>query len=374
MKFDNDEEEQIVSRQQKEKIDIKKKLEKNKKPINGIDKKKMIGISILAFLGIIVLGTLFYMFTDDEKKENVDITVPESETEKYNSKLDAIDEKNKHDEQDVDLAETFNKSEMEIENEAEQKKLEENLKNVGSEKKAESTVSEKTPNKSNNGGGGSAFKGNQVTQNKTSKTQNNFNKSKSTNSNVNTYEEIDTKPISKTTKTIVIEEDEDNDNSFFKNKKSKKTNSINSTGTDETIYASIHTNQVIMDGQRVKLRLTKTTMINGEKYPLNTICYGLAKIKPNRIVINVSMVNQTPVQLEVYDAEDSDKGIYILTPNLNAEIKKEAQKDALSDEELTKKIPFSKTLTAIFQKKVKEERVELLNNYKLIIKQKKEND
>lgn len=373
MKFDNDEE-QIVSKEQKEKIDIKRKINKNKKSNNGLDKKKMIGFSILGFFAIVIIGTVFYMFSDSEEKQTTEITTPESETDKYNSKLDAIDEKNKHDQQSVDLTESFNKSEMEIENDAEQKRLEENLKNVGTDK---TTAQPKREVSNSGGGGGSNSNNSYQSEPKRSRIQNNSNSRTSKPRQVEkTFEEVEEKPVANTTKKIVKEEHEEDEdaNSFFKNKKSKKANSTNSVGTDETIYASIHTNQVVMDGQRVKLRLTKTTTINGEKYPLNTICYGTAKIRPNRIIINVSMVNQTPVKLEVYDAEDSDKGIYIVTPNLNAEIKKEAQQDALSDDELTKKIPFSKTLSAIFQRKVKEEKVELLNNYKLIIKQKKEDE
>lgn len=150
---------------------------------------------------------------------------------------------------------------------------------------------------------------------------------------------------------------------FFKNRKESNKERNN----DEIILASVHTNQTIKNNQRVKFRTTKEFFFNGEKYPVNTIIYGMAQIKPNRLIITINKINQTDIKLEVYDSEDSEKGIYVLTPNLNASLQKELQKEGLDDDDLSR-IPFSKSLKNIFEKKVKEEKVELLNNYKVLIK------
>ena len=73
------------------------------------------------------------------------------------------------------------------------------------------------------------------------------------------------------------------------------------------------------------------------------------------------------MELDVYDSEDSQQGLYVLTPNLNASLAKEMKRESLSDDDL-QKIPFSKSLKNIFEKKVREEKIQLLNNYKVLIK------
>lgn len=155
---------------------------------------------------------------------------------------------------------------------------------------------------------------------------------------------------------------------FFDNSPAPSNNNQSqSNETDESIYACIHTDQTIRDGSRVKIRLIKNAMINGNSYPMNTIVYGICRIVPNRLNVEINNVNQNPCKLSIYDAEDSDLGIYIETPNLNASLKGEMGKETLDDTDL-KMIPFSKTLKNLFQRKVKEEKIQLLNNYKLIIR------
>ena len=90
-------------------------------------------------------------------------------------------------------------------------------------------------------------------------------------------------------------------------------------------------------------------------------------------MVEINKINQVNVNLEIYDAEDSNAGIYVETPHLNALVRKEFKKDALDETDIST-IPFSKTLKNLFAKKAKEESIELLNNYKIIIKQKRENE
>lgn len=161
----------------------------------------------------------------------------------------------------------------------------------------------------------------------------------------------------------IVEKKKDNSSGFFK----KKGKTKNQTIDNLTIYASIHTNQTIMNNQRVKFRTTKEFTYNGVVYPINTIVYGLANIQPNRLMVKINRINQTEMELDVYDSEDSQQGLYVLTPNLNASLAKEMKRESLSDDDL-QKIPFSKSLKNIFEKKVREEKIQLLNNYKVLIK------
>lgn len=167
-----------------------------------------------------------------------------------------------------------------------------------------------------------------------------------------------------------VSQESNNNSGFFKSKKETKAVSSKSNN-DLNIFACIHTDQTIMNNQRVKFRTTKEFYYNGQKFPINTIIYGLAQIKPNRLIIKINKINQTDIKLEVYDSEDSEEGLYVLTPNLNASLQKELKKESLDDDDISA-IPFSKSLKNIFEKKVREEKVQLLNNYKIIIKIKKD--
>jgi hypothetical protein len=185
------------------------------------------------------------------------------------------------------------------------------------------------------------------------------------------FDSWDSKPSEKIVSNEKIS-DTDKPSGFFKSKK-EKTNTGTKIKSDNSvnIYASVHTNQTIRNNERVKLITTKEFSYKNKKYEANTVVYGFAKIQPNRLLIEINKINQTDIKLEVYDSEDSGKGLYILTPNLNASLQKELKKEGIvQTEDLgnLSSIPFSKTILSVFEKKVKEEKVQLLNNYKVIIK------
>jgi hypothetical protein len=365
-KFDT-ENEQITSKEQAQAIERKKKMEKSKaKPQKPIDKGKAIVFGVIGLVAVAIVGGLAYSMTGDEKeKEVTEITTPESEADKYNSKLQAIEGEDKQDDtRKVSLTETFSKDPKESESDAQQMKLEEQIRNMenGSNSKQNPppqreeqyiTPPPRRNNTRSGSGGGTSYQSSPAVKNTTPI------------KNDDALEE----PVKKSTP--VKEEKEEpvrnsnNGNGFFKNNKKA------SARIEETVlFACIHTDQKIMDGNRVKMRLTKSVTIDGNNYPVNTILYGTAKINPNRLMVEINKINQTDVKLEIFDAEDSNAGIYVETPNLNALVRKEFKKDALDEKDL-EKIPFSKTLKNLFQKKAKEENIELLNNYKIIIKYKK---
>jgi hypothetical protein len=183
----------------------------------------------------------------------------------------------------------------------------------------------------------------------------------------NISEETTIEPVQ--TKTTV---ESNNGSGFFRKGKKQTENQNNSK--NQLIYACIHGDQTIMQNNRVKMRLIKETIVNGLRFPANTIVYGNATIEPNRLIIKINKINQTEVKLNVFDAEDSNKGLYVMTPNLNAFIKKELKNDALEKNSDFDRIPLGSTLKSLLTKKVKEEKIEILNNYKLIIKETKENE
>ncbi|NJM79000.1 MAG: conjugative transposon protein TraM [Flavobacterium sp.] len=326
--------EQVTSKEQAVKIEAQKKskISNSKK---GIDKRKLIVYSVFGTLFIIIIILISFTFDDGKKKQINDIEAPVSETEKYNSKLEALGEENKNTyNQNVDLTETFStKKDEEKKNEQEELRKQIEEVNAPSKEKVEK------------------IKHNQY---------NNNHYVNNTPQNAE-YKEPIKQPLNHQ-RDIEIKKE----SGFFSGSESE--NKIEKV----ILYACIHTDQTVLDGNRVKMRLTKGTTIDGNYFPVNTILYGTAKIKPNRLIVLINKINQTDVELEIFDAEDSNNGIYVETPNLNAMLKKELQKEALEEDDL-ERIPFSKTLTNLLSKKAKEERIELLNNYKIIIKHEKKN-
>ncbi|WP_134344421.1 conjugative transposon protein TraM [Flavobacterium psychrophilum] len=356
--------EQIVSKEQAIVIDKKKKIVKGK----PIDKSKMIVFGVIGLIAIAILIFLASSLSGEEKEKKVtEITTPESEADKYNSKLQAIEGEDRQDDtRKVELTETFSKEPTKDESDIQQEKLEEQIKNMEKGNNYNQTPPPQPPPvqreqyynnnpRHSNGSSGTTYKNPRVKK----------------TTPINNEEDDDTdspEPIKIVQK---VKEDKkesspnsNNGNGFFKNKKTFEKIS------ETVLFACIHTDQRIMDGNRVKMRLTKSVTIDGNNYPVNTILYGTAKINPNRLIVEINKINQTDVKLAIFDAEDSNPGIYVETPNLNALVRKEFKKDALDEKDL-EKIPFSKTLKNLFNKKAKEETIELLNNYKIIIKTKK---
>ncbi|MDD3210864.1 conjugative transposon protein TraM [Bacteroides graminisolvens] len=81
-----------------------------------------------------------------------------------------------------------------------------------------------------------------------------------------------------------------------------------------SIKACIYENQVITDGQGVRLRLEEPLQAGKMLVPRNTLIIGTAKLQGERLEITVSSLeyngNIIPVELTVYDV-DGQKGIFI---------------------------------------------------------------
>lgn len=347
--------EPFPEKQVEKKVQDKTKIKNKSIKLSGEEKRKVIAYTVL---GVITLGFVFYAvndFSGEETKTVQELGIPESEADKYNSKLQAIEQGEKPTTTTPDLEDAYKTSSSDIEkekNDEAARKLNEQLNALQNEEKEikpryrELAREKKTVNPKNTS--------NQLSQ----KAPNSI--AIKTISSETIEETEESTPISTSTRS-----------GFFRNSSSKTVIS-KALNSNILFYGSIHTDQNIKEGSRVKMRLTKTIAINNNTYPVNTIIYGIAKIQPNRLKIEINKINQTDVKLEIFDAEDSNSGIYVQTPNLNAMIRKEFKKDALDEQDL-EKIPFSKTLKNLFAKKAKEENIELLNNYKIIIKEKNEN-
>lgn len=306
-------------------------------------KKKLIFFSVI---GVIVLIMVIFAITDvnNDDEQITELEVPESGESKIDSKTEALGTDSISNNREVDLNTIYQedtKKKAEIENEKQIEELRQKIRQASgdSDEKKETYKEEQRYN--------SAAKRTYTAPAKTNNVV-----------YVSTPKEVEKPVVVAPSKPVAKKE-----SGFF-----KKPGKVNSSSTEDlNIYACIHTNQTIMNNQRVKFRTTKEFTYNGEVYPINTIVYGLAQIRPNRLIIKINRINQTDIKLDVYDSEDSQQGLYILTPNLNASLAKEMKRESLSEEDI-RNIPFSKSLKNIFERKIREEKVQLLNNYKVLIK------
>lgn len=138
--------------------------------------------------------------------------------------------------------------------------------------------------------------------------------------------------------------------------------------TDQMINATIKYNQIIRDGNRITMMLSEDATVNGKKYRRNTVLYGVTKFESNnRVLAYITKINHNNVNLEIYDAQDGLKGIYIEGKNLVGETMNESGQEVLNDVNVGG-LPVGEALKGVLKKKQKEVTVQLLNDYRIIIK------
>jgi hypothetical protein len=155
-------------------------------------------------------------------------------------------------------------------------------------------------------------------------------------------------------------------NDFFSSREKVKSSNTQEQ-SDPFIYAVIKGDQLgIKNGQRVILMLTKNTVINGNTFLKNTTIYAQAEFKSSRINFNISSINQIPINLKAYDAEDGALGLNV-NQSLLVETSSEIASDA-TDEVDVSGVPLGNTIKNLLKKKQRIPKIDLLNNQKLILK------
>lgn len=150
---------------------------------------------------------------------------------------------------------------------------------------------------------------------------------------------------------------------------SPKANDISIIGnTDETIYVVVDGDQVAKANSRLRMRLTKTAMINNKQIPKNTLVFGAISFQPNRALIEIENIKHHPTKLKAFDLQDGSEGIYVEN-NFRAEITTEVLDDVISDINIPS-VPEVGGITKILKRKNRSVKVTVLNNYKLILKPK----
>ena len=169
---------------------------------------------------------------------------------------------------------------------------------------------------------------------------------------------------------VALEESNLEMEEFFSTRPVKE-NGVETNGTDSSVkmYATVKGSQKIRNGQRITLMLSKTAIVNGIAYPRNTLIYGITQFSETRVKVSIKKINHNPVDLTVFDAQDGMEGIYIEGQNLLGETVQEASEDGINDIDVGG-VPVGDAVKSVFRKKQREIKVQLLNDYKLIIKSK----
>ncbi|WP_289058745.1 conjugative transposon protein TraM [uncultured Flavobacterium sp.] len=159
-------------------------------------------------------------------------------------------------------------------------------------------------------------------------------------------------------------------NNFFNSSKQNYTGNNNaneSQQTEQLIYASIKGDHLrLRNNSRVTLILPKETTINGKVFKKNTLIYAQATFNQNRVNLSINNINQVPLKIKAYDAEDGNLGLQV-ERSLVAETGAEVAKDG-ADEIDVNGVPLGNTIKSLFKRKQQEPKIDLLNNQRLILK------
>ena len=138
--------------------------------------------------------------------------------------------------------------------------------------------------------------------------------------------------------------------------------------TDKSIPVVVDGNQIVKVNSRLRMRLSRATIINGKRMPKNTYVFGFISFQSNRVLIKIENINHHPTKLKAFDLQDGSEGIYIEN-NFRAEASNEVLDDMITDINIPT-VPQISGIKKIFQRNNRNVKVTVLNNYKLILKPK----
>lgn len=202
--------------------------------------------------------------------------------------------------------------------------------------------------------------------------------SEQTGIDITEKEEVEDKKVT-TSPSIVEKKTETKKNKGFKPMGGKGANN-----SSHSIRAVIHGEQKdITTASQVKIRLLDNVNVAGISIPRNTMVYARASFTANRILLNIESIayndNVYPFDAQIFDV-DGFEGLYIPDNAVN-DAGKETTSNTLSGEGVgitTTQRTLSKIITttssavkSAASNKIRETKVTLPANYKIIIKQKK---
>ena len=153
---------------------------------------------------------------------------------------------------------------------------------------------------------------------------------------------------------------------FFRPLPEKANIKENIAGSDTSILAMVHGNQVVRANDRLELILAADTRIRDQIFPKNTLLYGFVAIQANRVHIKITHINSRAVKLKAFDLQDSNEGIYVEN-RLRADATREVLDDVIQDVNIAG-LPQISGIKDIFRRNNRNLKVTVMDQYQLILK------
>jgi len=135
---------------------------------------------------------------------------------------------------------------------------------------------------------------------------------------------------------------------------------------NETPIVRVNGNQQIREGQRLDLMLTSAITINGTHLPKYSHVYGFVKIRPNRVLVEVSQIDDHPISLKAYDLQDGMEGIYVEN-HLRGAIVNQGLDETIREVNIPG-VPQLGGIKSLFRKDNRAIKVGIPDNYQFILK------
>lgn len=136
--------------------------------------------------------------------------------------------------------------------------------------------------------------------------------------------------------------------------------------TDPNIHVTVDGTQVVKSNYRLRMRLYKDAIINGEVMLKNTPLFGFVTFQANRTLITIKNINHKDIAFSAYDIEDNTEGIYIEN-SFKADASREVLDDIVQDVNIAG-LPQIGGIKQVFRQNNRNIKVTIVNNYQLILK------
>lgn len=338
------------------KVIAKKKQAEQESSENKEKKKMMIAYVSIGAIAVLLVIIGIFNFSSSEETKPSDFGTPQTDSEKYNTKLDAIGAKEKNN-SNPNLLDVFSQQEQieEPEEDLEEQKLKENLRALKEGSSSNSTA----PTSNKKGGVYGDYSMWEDGEEKTTPTRSTGRSSGSSTTNSRntplTYQE----KIEKAKEARL----------------GKSNTSVTSNQGNVETRVAIFRDQFLLPGELAELVLTKDFTFNGNLFKKGTPVYAYINISKTRVLFEVKNIAHIPINLEVRDIRDGMIGMY---SSRAGELWKKYENDAVNKttDEVAGEITDSKAisysinaLSKFFQsKRIKDsEKIMLLNDQELIV-------
>ena len=136
--------------------------------------------------------------------------------------------------------------------------------------------------------------------------------------------------------------------------------------TDSYIMVEVNGEQTVRTDERLELRLAVDALINGDSVARNSLVYGFASFKANRVFIRITNIENRSVDLKAFDLMDGNEGIYIKN-SIQAEATGEVLDDIIQDINIPG-VPQIGGIKKIFRRNNRTVKATIFNQYQLILK------